>query len=252
MSQKSHTPPLLHTGETIEKELNDFRENNKAFDLNAEGTKLSDQLTNFDFEKNGLNRKLSYYNSLESYLVNKTSYENVPAPTIAGIEEGNVISNVAKMISLSNQRSKLEYSMKDTAPVFKDIDREISALKTVLLEQIKSAKTALQIELSVLRGNISKIESEFRKLPIEQQQLINIERKYDLSNELINSFLSKRNEASIIKAANVSDIVVIDVAKDVGGGKIGPNTRFNYIIAMTSDRFIYKCYNFVIYTYFIM
>jgi capsular exopolysaccharide synthesis family protein len=44
--------------------------------------------------------------------------------------------------------------------------------------------------------------------------------------------LSKLNEAKLIKASNVSDIHIIDEAKDVGGHKIGPNNQLNYVMAI--------------------
>jgi hypothetical protein len=41
----------------------------------------------------------------------------------------------------------------------------------------------------------------------------------------------KRSEADIVKAANLP-IYIIDPAKDVGGGLIGPKTSVNYILAL--------------------
>ena len=35
-----------------------------------------------------------------------------------------------------------------------------------------------------------------------------------------------------LKAANVSDIIIIDEAKDIGGGLIGPNKDLNYMLAL--------------------
>src|SRR5690606_21991185 len=64
-----------------------------------------------------------------------------------------------------------------------------------------------------------------------KQEYIRIKRKYDLHENIINSFLAKRNEADIVRAANLSDIHFIDTAKDTGGGLIGPNTQVNYILA---------------------
>ena len=54
----------------------------------------------------------------------------------------------------------------------------------------------------------------------------------ELSQEAYNVYLAKRSEAAIVKAANVSDIVVIDSAKDIGGGRIGPNMSLNYMAAI--------------------
>src|SRR5690606_3092676 len=45
-------------------------------------------------------------------------------------------------------------------------------------------------------------------------------------------FLEKRGEAGLVKAANVSDVMVIDTAKDTDGGQIGPNTQLNYVMAL--------------------
>ena len=52
-----------------------------------------------------------------------------------------------------------------------------------------------------------------------------------MSQGTYNLFLDKRNEAGLVKAANVSDVLVIDPAKDTGGGRVGPNTQLNYIMA---------------------
>ena len=43
--------------------------------------------------------------------------------------------------------------------------------------------------------------------------------------------MQKRSEASIVRAANLSDIRFIDTAKDVGGGLLGPKTTVNYVLA---------------------
>ena len=50
--------------------------------------------------------------------------------------------------------------------------------------------------------------------------------------------MQKRSEASIVKAANLSDIQFIDPAKDVGGGLLGPKTAVNYVLAFFIGLFI--------------
>lgn len=69
-------------------------------------------------------------------------------------------------------------------------------------------------------------------MPEDQQELIKIKRKYDLSDNIYSTFLQKRSEADIVKAANLSDIHFIDPAKDVGLGLIGPKTSVNYVMAL--------------------
>ncbi len=71
-----------------------------------------------------------------------------------------------------------------------------------------------------------------KQLPEDQQELIKIKRKYDLSDNIYSTFLQKRSEADIVKAANLSDIHFIDPAKDIGGGLVGPKTSVNYVLAL--------------------
>jgi capsular exopolysaccharide synthesis family protein len=107
----------------------------------------------------------------------------------------------------------------------------MEAVKRVLLENINTAKVALQYDLAIIEDKIKKSESKIKQLPDDQQELIKIKRKYDLSDNIYNSFLQKRTEADIVKAANLSDIHFIDPAKDIGGGSIGNKNSVNYVMA---------------------
>ena len=81
-------------------------------------------------------------------------------------------------------------------------------------------------------SKINEVESTMKQLPEDQQELIKIKRKYDLSDNIYSTFLQKRSEADIVKAANLSDIHFIDPAKDIGGGLMGPKTSVNYVLAL--------------------
>lgn len=214
-----------------EKELKDFRKDKNVFQLQGGGEKLTEKLTDFDIEKDAIARKMNYYNSLSNYLVSSTDYSKLPAPTVAGIEDPNIVMNVAKLIQFSRERSEMAYSVK-SQKIFEEFDNQMDATKRVLLENINSAKNAIKIDLGVINRRIGEAESTIKQLPEEQQELLKITRKYDLNDNIYSTFLQKRSEADIVKASNVSDIEFIDAAKDVGGGLLGPKTSVNYILAL--------------------
>ncbi len=212
-------------------ELKDFSRKNNVIDLKSGSTALQSQLLEFDLQKDQVDRKLNYYNSLSSYLRSSNDYSKLPAPAVAGIDDPNIIGNVANLIALSVRRSEMAYSVKN-GDMFNSIDNEISAIKRVLLENINSAKSAVLFENNQVQGKLNEAEGKLRVLPEGEQELAKIIRKYDLSNGIYQSYLQKRNEALIVKAANLSDIQFIDPAKDIGGGLIGPRTGVNYVIAI--------------------
>ncbi|WP_296150819.1 polysaccharide biosynthesis tyrosine autokinase [uncultured Flavobacterium sp.] len=215
----------------VESELREFRKDKNVFNLESGGEKISEQLADLDVERDAINRKISYYNSLRSYLTNSVDYSKLPAPAVAGIEDPNIVNNVSRLIALSVERSEKAYAVKNTK-FFKDFDNEMEAVKKVLLENISSAKALIQNDLSRINGRIAMADQSIKKLPEDQQDLLKISRKFNLTNTIISTFLEKRNEANIVKAANLSDIHFIDSAKDTGGGLIGPKTSVNYVLAL--------------------
>ena len=211
-------------------ELKSFRKGKNIYDIEGDGAKFSDKVLEYDVQKDAISRKTAYYNSLKSYLKSSVDYSKLPAPSVAGIEDPNIVVNVSKLISLSTQRSEMAYAVK-SEKIFKDFDNQMEAVKRVLLENIATAKASLQYDLAMVESKINEAESTIKQLPDDQQELIKIKRKYDLSDNIYNSFLQKRSEADIVKAANLSDIHFIDPAKDIGGGLIGPKTSVNYVLA---------------------
>jgi succinoglycan biosynthesis transport protein ExoP len=219
---------LKETGD----ELKSFRKDKNIYDVEGGGgVKFSDKILDFDLEKDGVNRKINYYNSLRTYLRNSVDYSKLPAPSVAGIEDPNIVVNVSKLIALSTQRSEMAYAVK-SEKIFRDFDNQMEAVKNVLLENITTAKAALQYDLALVESKINQAESKIKRLPDDQQELIKIKRKYDLNDNIYSTFLQKRSEADIVKAANLSDIHFIDPAKDIGVGLIGPKTGVNYVLAL--------------------
>jgi len=217
--------------EGVESELREFRKDKNVYNLETGGEKISEQLVGLDVERDAITRKISYYNTLRNYLINSVDYSKLPAPAVAGIEDPNIVGNVSRLIALSVERSERAYTVKNNK-FFKDFDNEMESIKKVLLQNIASAKEVIQTDLARLNAKIALAEGSIKKLPEEQQDLAKISRKYELTGNVLNTFLEKRNEATIVKAANLSDIHFIDPAKDIGGGLVGPKTSVNYVLAL--------------------
>jgi capsular exopolysaccharide synthesis family protein len=212
-------------------DLKEFSRNKNITEIETGGLTFQSELLDLDKINDAINRKINYYNTLSAYLRSSTDYSKLPAPSVAGIDDPNVMNNVSKLIELSVRRSEMAYSVKSEL-MFDNIDNEISSIKKVLLENISAAKSAIQYESSQIKGKLNLAETRIMNLPQDKQEHTRIMRKYNLSNEIYQTYLQKRTEAQIVKAANLSDIEFIDPAKDIGAGLIGPRTSVNYVIAI--------------------
>lgn len=214
-----------------EQRLKDFKLDNKVFNPTSESSEIFSKLNNYDEQKSAVNLKIQYVNLLENYLTNNNDYSILPAPASSGIDDRNITENVAKIVSLSVERAQRSENVKSDLFLQK-IDRDIEASKNVLLENLRSVKSSIDLDMRSLNSQIARANSEFRKLPEEEQQLFNIQRSYRISDESYTMLLTKKNEAGIAKASNVSDIRIIDEAKDLGQSAIAPNTKKNYSVAL--------------------
>jgi len=214
------------------KNLKKFISNKTVLNLDDPTAKLYEKITGLDLQKNAIFQKKMYYEQLEKYLNNKSNYENLPAPTVVGIEDPTIISNVAKITQLAIQRKKALMNFQENAVPIKKIDLEIESIRQSLLQTVQSALFNLEQELQFVNKNIRILEAQINKLPAAKQTLLTLKRKYDLKEEVYNELLQKRNEASIVKASNVSDLKIIDNAKDVGQLPVAPNRKINYLIAL--------------------
>jgi capsular exopolysaccharide synthesis family protein len=211
-------------------DLKNFGKNNNIINIEEGSLAYNQQLIDADENKALIERKITYLNTLKNYLKDSVDFSKLPAPTIAGIDEPNINANVSKLIMLSVQRSELGYSVK--GDIYYDrIDNEIQSVKKVLLENANSYKNALQYDFDLASRKLSKLEGEISKLPENKQEWLKLSRKHSLIDNIYNTYLQKRSEASIVKAANLSDIQFVDPAKDVGSGLLGPKTGVNYVLA---------------------
>ena len=85
-----------------------------------------------------------------------------------GISEVSVTASVSRIVALAVERNKLQYSYKEGSPILADIDRQIDAVKVVLLENILSSKGLKRQEQLKVNEDISRYERDIRKLPKEQ------------------------------------------------------------------------------------
>ena len=149
-----------------------------------------------------------------------------------GIQESGLLNSIGKLNLLAIQRQNQEQTAREGSILLRRLDSQIDAEKNVTFELINAARRGINLQLGALNSNIAKLESELKKLPREQQEFLKIQRKLEISQESYNVYQAKRSEAAIVKAANVSDISMIDAAKDIGNGPVGPKKSLNYMMAL--------------------
>ena len=216
----------------IETNIESFKQQNSIYNLSAEAGEIFSQTLGLDKMQQQLTDRVTYFENLEDYIRSNSNYSKIPAPAIINIEDGSISGMVGKLTALSIQKGKLEKEVTINHPSLKLINEELETARTVLLENLSSLKGATNISLANSKKRLSSYNYQLKKLPNKEQKLLNYQRKYSLTESNFVFLMQKRYEAEIAIAASVSDISVLDTAKDTGQGAILPRKSFNYMIAL--------------------
>lgn len=108
------------------------------------------------------------------------------------------------------------------------IQKVVDAIK----ENVNQSINTTNLNIKDIDARISDEENNLQKLPITERQLLNIQREFDINNDIFTFLLQKRAEAGIAKASNISDNKVIDAARPENAYQISPKRTKNYITAI--------------------
>ncbi|MDT8417224.1 MAG: polysaccharide biosynthesis tyrosine autokinase [Lutibacter sp.] len=216
----------------IEDNIGKFKQENAIYQLSAEGGEIYSQTLSLDKMQEQLGDRIAYFNNLENYIKTHSDFTNIPAPAIINIEDGSISEMMGKLTELSIRKEKLSKEVTPNHPSLIAVNQEVETTRNVLLENLSSLKNETKITLNNSRNRLNNYNAELNKLPSKEQKLLNFQRKYSLTESNVVFLMQKRYEADIAIASTVSDISVLDTAKDTGQGSILPRTEFNYMVAL--------------------
>ena len=203
--------------------ISSYRKRNKAINLGQEAQLVYRRLEEIENEQYLTQLQIDYYIDLQQYIDNDKSIEDIVNPSIVGISDENLNGTLSKLKELYSRREALSYSVQDKNPTLVLIDKEIRITRNGLEESLNNQLNATKLKKESLQKRYNEIQSRLNKLPDTEKQLIGIQRKFDLNNELYTYMLQKRAETSLSKASIASEIQIIDKALAESAVHVGPN-----------------------------
>ena len=223
---------IVDSLETTGLKLQRFRSTNKVIDMSKEGNFLFTQMESLQSEKAILDLKAHYYDYLLQYINSRVEAGDLVAPSVVGIQDNLLNGLVNKLNELNMQKRSLSFSVQDNTPQNMLVSSQIDNTRRTLQENLKSLVEGSSISLKDMNARIAKIEDEVQKLPITERQMINIQRNFNINDQIYTFLLQKRAEAGISKASNVSDHKILDTARPDNAAIVKPNISLNYLIAL--------------------
>jgi capsular exopolysaccharide synthesis family protein len=213
-----------------ETKLQQFRSSHRVMDLSAQGQDIISQLTRLENERARLSLEADYYDYLVDYLAKDVSGEAPIVPITMGITDPGLTRLVTELADLQGQLSSRGGG-------------EMNPLQNLIVQRVRSAKESIRQTLNGLRRanslamsenqrQIIKVNSQASALPSTERQLLGIERKFKLNDELYTFLLKTRDEQQMQKASNMADSEVIDPASVYTSSIISPSPPKAYFVSL--------------------
>lgn len=199
----------------------EFRSRNNIIDLGAEGKLVMDNLKEIESERAKSQMQLDYFQNLLKYLNNTSDLKQLVSPSVVGIQDVSLNALVLKLGELYNRRQVLSFSAKENNPTLVMIDKELNQIRNQLNENLRNLIDNATRNINSQKERQMGISVQLNKLPQKEQQMVNIQRQFNLTNEIYTFLLQKRAETNISLASSMPDVQVIDIARPETAEPIG-------------------------------
>lgn len=213
-----------------ENKLQQFRSSNRVMDLSAQGQSIIGQVTLLENERARLSLEANYYDYLADYLSKDATGEVPIIPVTMGITDPGLTRLVEELAGLLGQQSVRGAG--EMNPLQRNLELKIRTTKDALKETLNGLRRANGLARSENQQQINRANSQAAALPVTERQLLGIERKFELNNELYTFLLETRAEQEMQKASNRADSEVIDPADERFSILISPKKAIVSLVAI--------------------
>lgn len=211
-----------------ETELEDFRSDNNILDISQEGMAVFNKLQELERQQSELGVTINYYNYLIEY-IEENPVGTLATPSTTGITDAGLNNLIVELNNLNSQLIIAESSGSEINPQVRILKKQIQHVLKSMLGNVINIKNSIGLQSQDLQLRINQVKKELRLLPGNERQLVNIQRRFSLNENLYVYLLEQKAEAGIVKASTVASSEIIDHAMVYN--QTSPNQFKNYAIA---------------------
>lgn len=210
--------------------LQNFRRNNEVVDLSFQSQQLFEQAKELDNQKARMKMQDDYFRYILGYLADNREAGAIVAPSVMGIDDPLLNNLVLELNKMADQKIAMAGTGTSRNPYLATLDSQIRNTKARLEENTRNLLNSNNLAMRDVNNRLNSLMSEIRKLPQTERELLGIERKFKLNDNIYTYLLQRRAEAQIAKASNTADNEIIDRAtlKEM----VKPSPMKNYAVGI--------------------
>ena len=209
--------------DSLEREGEVFRSTRNVLDVEREQTVEFAALSGLENELRTLDATLGQVRGMQDFFASSASGEGIPPGQSLHSADPIIGQLVTRLSTLRNDRAAALLEVTEASYPVRRIDSAIRVTRFSLVRYLEESHRSLQTERKVLAQEIYRIEQRLGDFPSTRKDLLAIERKLKVNEDLY-TFLLEAKANSFIERAGVAPTASL-VEQARSGGIIGPNKR---------------------------
>lgn len=201
---------------SIEDTMQQYKEKRDIINLDWEQTDFLSKISKYDEQRSQLQLQLSALDDLEKYIIEDKDPQFLPPTVFIAEKAGFMEKAVQSLYTQQIELNKLYGLAKENNPVISELKSGIKKTKQDLLIYIGNTRKAASQQIANLNKEIYDYVGEARLIPSKQRDVLNIQRRASVSEQLYSFLLEKKASTKIAKASIVPDVKVIEAPRFVG------------------------------------
>jgi tyrosine-protein kinase Etk/Wzc len=199
-----------------EDSLQGYKSKNDIIDLPWQQNNVLNKITNYETQLTEMRLQSEALNDMEKYIIEDKDPQFLP-PSLFIFEKGGYLSTAATELYQKQLQLNTTYGLAtNNNPIIIELKNNIKKIKQDLLLYINNTRNASTKIEQNLKDQINIYVSDARFFPVKQRELINIQRKAAVNENLYNFLLEKRANTKISKASILTGVKIVEEPRNVG------------------------------------
>ena len=190
-----------------------YKQNNKILDIDKEASMLFSELEELYEEKKVLGLKQAFYQYQLKDLQDNKELKNRISPAFLNISDPILESFILQYQQLQTEEIVIGYDVKKGLPNLDIVRLKKEAITKEIQDHILNTIKAIEHNTDELNQKIAQIDGKLQKIPSVERELQNIQRRFNLNDNIYTFLLQKRTEAGITMSTNSPGARVLDKAR---------------------------------------